>query len=216
MQDVDVDAMSILIANDHIIVRDAVCSVLEKEPGLTVSVADSYNSVMEALVGGKSYDIILLDIFMPGMDGIASIKSVVAANPGGNIVVFSGSVMPDFVLLAIRGGARGYVPKTLPLKALVSTLRLIQSGQVFLPMSFLSENGSYGGQNGGDSSIPELSSREMCILRFLSAGKTNKEIAREVQLSEVTVKMHMRSIFSKLGASNRTHAVVLAKSKFLI
>lgn len=212
----DVDVMNILIANDHVILRDAVFSALEKEPKLTVSTADSYNSVMEALNSGKSYDIILLDIFIPGMNGVASIKSVVDANPGGKIVVFSVSVMPDVALLAIHAGAHGYVPKTLPLKALVSTLRLIQSGQVFLPISFLSETGSHNTQSGRVSSLPELSKREFNILKFLSEGKTNKEIARDNLLSEVTVKMHIRSIFTKLGASNRTHAVILARSKFLL
>jgi two-component system nitrate/nitrite response regulator NarP len=108
------------------------------------------------------------------------------------------------------------VPKTLPLRSLTSALRLVLSGQVFLPMSLLSEaDGSTGFDQRGDSQ-KLLIPKEVNILRLVSDGKTNKEIAWALGASEVTIKMYLRTVFNKLGASNRTHAVMLAKARTLL
>jgi two-component system nitrate/nitrite response regulator NarP len=153
---------------------------------------------------------------MPGMAGIGSIQQLLAKHPDLKIVLFSGSVSSEFVFQNLQAGVRGYVPKTLPLRSLTSALRLVLSGQVFLPMSLLSEaDGSTGFDQRGDSQ-KLLTPKEVNILRLVSDGKTNKEIAWALGASEVTIKMYLRTVFNKLGASNRTHAVMLAKARTLL
>ena len=159
---------------------------------------------------------LLLDVFMPGMAGIGSIQQLLAKHPDLKIVLFSGSVSSEFVFQTLQVGVRGYVPKTLPLRSLTSALRLVLSGQVFLPMSLLSEvDGTPSFEQRGDNQ-KLLTPKEVNILKLVADGKTNKEIAWALGASEVTIKMYLRTIFNKLGASNRTHAVMLAKAKTLL
>lgn len=209
------NAISILIADDHFMVRDAVSTLLSMERDLVVSVAGDLAAVKDMILRNSSYDIVMLDVMMPGMNGLDSVKSVVEVNADGNVVVFSGNVTSDFVFDAIKIGARGYIPKTMPLKALPSALRLITSGQTFLPMSLMVGAKDVSMAQSPDK-MPALTEKETTVLRFVAMGKPNKEIAWEMHLSEVTVKMHMRSIFAKLDANNRTHAVMIARARNLV
>jgi two-component system nitrate/nitrite response regulator NarP len=152
---------------------------------------------------------VLLDIAMPGMASKTSVEEVIAANAPGAVVVFSGLVDETFVRQAILNGARGYIPKTLPLKSLSSTLKLIASGQIFVPFS-VQEPESI------DIQTPRLSPKELAVLRLLVKGQTNKEIARALDSTEVRVKMHLRSICSRLNAKNRTQAALIAEQSGLV
>jgi two-component system nitrate/nitrite response regulator NarP len=152
---------------------------------------------------------VLLDIAMPGMASKTSVEEVIAANAPGAVVVFSGLVDATFVRQAILNGARGYIPKTLPLKSLSSTLKLIASGQIFVPFS-VQEPESI------DIQTPRLSPKELAVLRLLVKGQTNKEIARALDSTEVRVKMHLRSICSRLNAKNRTQAALIAEQSGLV
>ncbi len=141
---------------------------------------------------------------MPGMDGLVGVEKAVLANKGGAVVIFSGQVDNDFVSSAIQKGAKGYIPKTFPLQALTSALGVIAAGQIFLPISQQSDAGS---ENSGYN----LTDREKAILRKVSNGMPNKEIARITGITEPLVKMHMRNICIKLKAKNRTHAAMIAR-----
>lgn len=213
---IDQKRYSILIADDHNLVRDAVAETLVAEGGFSATCVGDLPSALVALQGTEPFDLLLLDVFMPGMAGIGSIQQLLAKHPDLKIVLFSGSVSSEFVFQTLQAGVRGYVPKTLPLRSLTSALRLVLSGQVFLPMSLLSEaDGSTGFDQRGDSQ-KLLTPKEVNILRLVSDGKTNKEIAWALGASEVTIKMYLRTVFNKLGASNRTHAVMLAKARTLL
>jgi DNA-binding NarL/FixJ family response regulator len=201
--------ITILIGDDHELVRDAVAYMLRSESEFEVSVAKDTCSVLQEIELAGGYDIVLLDVNMPGMDGLSGVERVVEANAEGAVVVFSGQVDEAFAWRSIELGARGYIPKTLPIRAMTSAIRIIASGQNFMPFFRRSEN---------DPEVPnyKLSDTETSILRKLPQGMTNKEIARIEGVSEVLVKMHMRSICLKLGAKNRTHAAMIARQNSII
>lgn len=202
------NTISILIGDDHELVRDAVAQLLRSEVDFAVSVANDMQSVQAAIVAQGSFEIILMDVNMPGMNGLEGVETIVAANNPGAIVIFSGQVDNAFVMNAIELGAKGYIPKTLPLRSLSSALRLVSSGQTFLPiMDRQDVRANHAGYN--------LTDRERSVLRKLPSGMTNKEIARIECITEMMVKMHMRSICAKLNAKNRTHAAMIARQMSL-
>jgi two-component system nitrate/nitrite response regulator NarP len=203
------EVKSILIADDHDIVRDALALVVGNELDVRVMTAKDKDTVLQQIREAGPFDVVLLDIAMPGMASKTSVEEVIAANAPGAVVVFSGLVDETFVRQAILNGARGYIPKTLPLKSLSSTLKLIASGQIFVPFS-VQEPESI------DIQTPRLSPKELAVLRLLVKGQTNKEIARALDSTEVRVKMHLRSICSRLNAKNRTQAALIAEQSGLV
>lgn len=158
----------------------------------------------------KSFRVVMLDAMMPGMEGLPSVVRVVEKAGEARVVLFSGNVTVEFAQKALSYGAAGFIPKTLPLRSLPAALRLIDSGQVFMPVM-----AATGQQDDGSSKWRRksgLTERQVEILRLVQAGKSNKEIARAVEISEPAVKMHLRAVFSKLKAKNRAHAVTIALS----
>lgn len=201
-----VDKLSILIADDHTLVRDAVAAALVRDGGFNVQTVGSFGEALSLVAEGGAFDVLILDVNMPGMNGLSSVKNMVSANRDGAVVLFSGSLESEFVRTAIQLGARGFLPKSLPLKSLVSIIRMISTGQEFVPATIALD--------AADSWAPDkspLSRKETAVLREAWAGDTNKEIARKMNLTEVTVKMHMRAICQKLGAKNRTQAAILGQ-----
>lgn len=207
---------TILIADDHDMICDAVSQHLALSGGFKVLSARDFASVMSTLHDAESVEMLLLDVFMPGMAGLESVQKILSAYPDLKVILFSGNASNDFVFQAFKLGVRGYVPKTMPLRSLTAALHLVQSGQMFLPMSLLQAQGDVGALDHGPDGQSQLSPKEVRMLRFVADGKTNKEIAWALGVSEVTIKMYMRSVFSKLGAANRTHAVMLAKARMLV
>lgn len=201
--------ISILIGDDHELVRDAIAHMLRSEPDFSITVAQDAAAVLREIKSAGVHDIVLLDVNMPGMDGLIGVEDVIRVNQNGAVVIFSGQVDDVFVWKAVELGAKGYIPKTLPIRALTSALRVIASGQTFVPLQRRSDE---------DSGTPGygLTSIEKSILRKLPKGMTNKEIALIEGLSEVIVKMHMRSICAKLNAKNRTHAAMIARQTSII
>jgi two-component system nitrate/nitrite response regulator NarL len=203
--------ISVMIADDHSLLREALAQTLGTDPNLSVSTADSYDTALTGITNLGKVDVLLLDVVMPGMDGLRSIEEFVKFNANGAIVVFSGNASSDFIDQALAFGARGFIPKTLPLRSLVAAIQLIALGQIFVPV-----------RSGGllpKSKIIQvtgLSPKELIVLDHVSDGLTNKEIAWEIGVVEVTVKMHMRSICSKLKAKNRAHAVIIASQSGLL
>ncbi len=197
--------ISILIADDHQLVREMIYAFIENQDEFEASVAHSYDEALTTLEASGSFDVILLDAHMPGMEGIVSIESLVKAYPGSAIVVFSGTVSNEYVQEALLAGAKGYIPKSLPFKSLLSAITLIASGEVFVPSTF-----STGNTDSAKLRSFNLTDSELAVLRKVRAGWSNKEIAREMHATEVTIKMHMRAICNKLGAKNRTQAAVVA------
>lgn len=206
----------VLIADDHRLIRDAIAAPL-RSAGFEVSVSEDYTSTLHVIEEEGRFDVVLLDVNMPGIDGEGPIKSVINGNDPGAVVLFSGSVSKRLVARALADGAKGFIPKTISLRALENALWLISSGENFVPYNFFeSGQDSESTQGDGTSVATKLTERELKVLYGASVGQSNKEIAFDLSLSEVTVKMHMRSICSKLGAKNRTQAAMVAKQAQLI
>ncbi|MFC3086794.1 response regulator transcription factor [Tabrizicola soli] len=203
--------IDVLIADDHILVAEAVAHILLREGDFVARTTRCLDEVLAAL-GEQSFSLVLLDLMMPGMDGLPSIAQVIAAANGAKVVLFSGNVSTEFALKSVNAGAAGYIPKTMPLRSLPAALRLVCSGEVFLPAG--SAEGPPQGQ--GAEARPVLNALQAQIMKLVQEGRTNKEIARALESTEMAVKMHLRTIFAKLQARNRAHAVTIAQGVGLI
>lgn len=193
--------LSIMIADDHALVSEAIASVLSARADFDVNTVSSGHAALAALKAGTPVNILLLDIGMPGMNGIESVTEFIKLMAPGYVVIFSAISNPEFVRKAIGLGARGFIPKSIPLGALESILRLIATGQIYVPIELSSM------KNNGSESSP-LNEREKSVLDYISKGKSNKEIALAMDTSEVTIKTLMRGICKKLDVKNRTEAAM--------
>lgn len=197
--------ISVLVADDHQLVRNMVATFLASQEDYLVRETETYDGVFSILTEDNPFDIVLLDVQMPGMEGIRCFERLVNNFPETSFVVFSGAVSAQYVQQALNVGAKGYIPKTLPFKSLLSTVSLIAAGEVFVPSFFTMDD-----KSDHVSSKFELTDIELGVLRMLCAGMSNKEIANEIDKTEVLVKMYMRGICRKLGAKNRTQAAIIA------
>ncbi|MFM2042234.1 MAG: glycerol metabolism activator AgmR [Pseudomonadota bacterium] len=198
--------MRLLIADDHDLVRDALASHLERVlPGAVVLGAGSVDEALTALAGegaaGHRVELLLLDLRMPGMNGLDGLGRLRAAHPDCKVALMSGEAGPGDVRGALALGCVGFLPKTLPAGDLVAAIHRMIEGERFVP------------EGATDSAEPEtggFTRREREVLDYLFKGLSNKEIARALDLEEVTVKLHVRGLCRKLGAKNRTQAAMRA------
>lgn len=209
------NAIRILLVDDHQLLLDAIKRPLQ-QVGFEIFTSNSFSATCEQINENGFFDVVLLDVNMPDMNGLTSIKTIINLNEPGATVLFSGSASTILVSRALEEGAKGYIPKSLPLSTLENALRLVASGERFVPYCFIeAANRDYAGQMPPKPGA-KLSARELRVLYGASVGQSNKEIAHELALSEVTIKMHMRSICCKLGAKNRTQAAMIAKQLQII
>jgi two-component system, NarL family, nitrate/nitrite response regulator NarL len=198
---------TILIADDHMLLAESVAAALAAPPRrFRTQIVSSFDETLAALSSGVDFDLVMLDLKMPGMMGLKSVVKVIETAKPTWVVLLSGNVDQAIVQAAIDSGGRGWVPKTLSLRALASVVDVVLAGQIFVPADDRTKS-----TNTGTSGASSLSEREIGILQFASEGRTNKEIASAIGASEVTIKMHMRTICRKLNARNRAHAVIISK-----
>lgn len=198
----------ILLADDHDLVRETLAAYLEAEGLGEVKISSDVPEAMALINATGRFDLVLVDYNMPGMEGLKGLSRIMVANTGGRVALISGAMSVELAEQALEAGAVGFVPKTLGSRALVAAVRLMMEGEIFAPLSLIpkpepSEEGL-------------LSSRELDVLRGIGEGKSNKEIARDHDLQEVTVKLHVKTMSRKLGAKNRTHAAMIARDRKLI
>ena len=198
----------ILIIDDHPLFRDSLSNILSKEKfkGEYPDILTAENAAEALTIIHKNKDLgmILTDIDMPGMDGLTLLQQIRAFLPDTIIVMISGSENPHDVQKAINFGAKGFIQKNNETSVLIAALQLVLAGGTYIPPLMLEQ------QAVSASPRPEtvsLTARQMDILQYLHQGKQNKIIAYELDLSEATVKVHVRHIFSVLGVKNRTQAV---------
>jgi two-component system, NarL family, nitrate/nitrite response regulator NarL len=200
--------MKILLADDHDLVRDTLAAFLEMEPGLGVRTAANLTDALGLVAEEGAFELVLLDYTMPGMEGLTGLTKMIAANKGKPVAIVSGTADRNVAEQAIKLGAVGFVPKTLAAKSIVSAVKFMASGEVFAPFGFMHRE-----EVDGNSAITK---RERDVLVGLVAGKSNKEIAIDLDLQEVTIKLHVKTLCRKLGAKNRTQAAMIARDRRLI
>lgn len=223
--------MRLLIADDHTLFRDALATFIQRsEPNAEIITAKDLFEVLNTLAIRKDIDLIMLDLRMPGMQGLEGFRTLHLSYPSIPVVLMSGVAEREHVKAAMALGAVGYFPKTLTGKALLKAIHLVLAGEIFMPLEQKTHElmPSYYGDmppiekkpNGhsatNDDESETLTPRELTVLQHLLTGAANKDIARELNLQVVTVKLHIRGICRKLGAKNRTHAALLAVEKGLI
>lgn len=200
--------MRVLIADDHPMVRDALTrTVRALETGAEIIEAKDFAGVEEGLRGMP--DLVLLDIDMPGMDGIAGVKRVREAHPELRVIVASGNDDPATIRKVLAMGVAGFLPKAEPAEVLLQALKLVLAGGSYTPPQALGD--FRDGQLTKLSDASGLTTRQMDVLRLVMRGEPNKAIARELGLSEGTVKIHMAAILRGLQSRNRTEAVAMAR-----
>lgn len=207
--------MRILLADDHAMVRDGMIPFLERlQPGAQVVEAASFPEAQAAVRAHPDMDLVILDLYMPGMNGLRGLTELQSEFPDLPMVILSGSTKPEDALQAIEHGASGFVPKTMRGETILGVLRLVLSGEKYIP-PFLFEYRDNAPQpvttsSPAGSPLAGLTPRERDILEMIVDGAPNKVIARELSLQEVTVKAHLRNMFRKLNVANRTEAARIA------
>jgi DNA-binding NarL/FixJ family response regulator len=196
--------MKLLIADDHELVRDTIVAFLDMQPDFEVTAVPDLPAALARV--GEGFDLVLLDYDMPGMDGLAGLDRM-RATTGAPVALLSGSADRTVAQAALDRGAMGFVPKTIGAKSLINAIRFMEAGEVYAPVKFMTEDV----EEAPHALAKVLTTREMQVLDGLCRGLSNKEIAREVDLQEVTVKLHVKTACRKLGAKNRTQAALAAK-----
>lgn len=188
-------------------VRDTLAAYLRSEGHAEVIAVADFQSAFQHLSDGDSFDLILLDLSMPGMNGLEGLKQAIEIAGKTPVALLSGTAPPSIAQQAVDLGGAGFIPKSLGAKSLVNAVRFMVMGETFVPAAALEQN-----MPAVESEfVKQLSKRQREVLIGLCRGSSNKEIARELQLEEVTVKLHVRTLCKKIGAKNRTQAAVIAK-----
>lgn len=206
--------MRLLLADDHDLVRDALrCLIVRSAPGCHITGVPTLNAAVEQLLADDGhFDLVMLDIKMPGMIGLQGLQRVMGIVPDTPVALISGVAGHREVMAGIEQGAAGYIPKTLAGDKLISAIRRIASGEVFLPAEFhpAAKTHTELAPTATADIHAELTQREQEVLQYLIDCRSNKEIALALGIQEITVKLHVRSLKRKFGARNRTEIVKLA------
>lgn len=199
--------MQILIADDHDLLRDTLVMYLQGEAGFSAATAGTFDEAVTRIMSDPPYDLVLLDLNMPGMDGLTGLRNAIALKGGQRVALMSGQATPDIVQQALNAGAAGFVPKSMSAKSLINAVRFMAKGEQFAPIDFMTTVV----EQEPNPLAQRLTPRESQVLKGLTEGKSNKEIGRDLNIQEPTVKLHMKTLYRKIGAANRTQAALIAR-----
>lgn len=212
MGNTSTEKIKIIVADDHTVLREGTRKILEEEPDMEV-IAEAYDGEEAVRLATElKPDIVLMDIAMPKLDGIEATKQIKHACPNVNVLILSAHDDDQFVFKLLQAGAAGYLLKTVHTQELISGVRSVYQGESVLHPTIarkvLSRIAMTSGKPLNMMTPGEMTEREMGLLKLMTRGLTNKEIAGELGLSIRTVQGHVAQIFNKLGVSSRTEAVV--------
>jgi two-component system NarL family response regulator len=203
------EQIRLLIADDHALILEGLAATIGRQNDMTV-VAKASNG-REAVELWKTHrpDVLLLDLRMPTLNGVAVIKELRDLDVSARVIVHTTYDTDEEIYQAIRAGAKGYLLKDAPLEELLDSIRKVHSGETCISPALGSKLASH-------VSGETLTSREIDVLKLLARGRSNKEIGADLFISETTVKTHVRSIFGKLSVMSRTEAIAAANRRGLI
>lgn len=201
--------LRVLVADDHPVVRHGLVALIDHQPDMWV-VAEVGNG-REAVeqYAAQQPDVVLMDLRMPELDGVEAIAAIRAASPQARIVVLTTYDSDEDIYRGLRAGAQGYLLKDAPAGELLSAIRAVAAGQKRIPAEVAAKLAER-------MVSPELTARELEVLRLVVEGQSNKEIGAALAIAEGTVRAHLNSIFQKLDALDRTHAVTIAVRRGLV
>jgi len=204
--------MKILIADDHDLLRDTLVLFVEGEGSIESVTASNLDEALAIMDAQGPFDLIMLDYNMPGMSGLNGLKRALTHNGENKVALMSGIATRSVAEEALSLGAAGFVPKTMSAKSLINAVKFMAMGEKFAPIDFMTAEDEAAAPN---PLAEKLSRRELQVLEGLSQGKSNKEIARDLDLQEPTIKLHVKTLYRKIGAGNRTQAALIAKDEGL-
>jgi len=206
--------MNILLVEDHRLVADAMQVMLKEiEPGVNITACYSTQHALSTIDAGHELDLILTDLFMPGIDGIGLLTGLRNRSINIPVVIVSGAHEDKYIRAAIKAGAAGFIQKTLPGAEMMAGLRKVMSGGRFFPEKYLEMEMSTRrttettGTQHCQADIPKPGEKQLQVLRLMAEGNSNKQISQIVGISEATVKYHTSQLFKLLSVKNRTSCV---------
>ena len=199
----------VLSADDHALLREGVAAVVNAQPDMTMIAQASSGREAIQLVREHRPDVTLMDLRMPDLSGIDALVAILTEFPGARVVMlttFEGDVE---IQRALAAGARGYLLKNMPPKELVEAIRQVHAGRKRIPQEIAAQLAEHIADE-------RLTAREIDVLQHVAGGNRNRDIAEKLAISEETVKVHVKHIMEKLGASDRTAAVAIAVRRGII
>ncbi len=217
MQPVPDETTTVLVVDDHAVFSDAVAMLLEQQPDVRLvgAARDADEAIrLINLDPDEQPDVVLVDLDLPGIDGIQATRRIRELSPDSKVVVLTALQDPEVIADALAAGACGYVPKTRAVEELMDVVRRAAAGELVMPVRdlapVLEQLRSAHGRPEGDLLLRRLTVRETEILRFLASGETTSQVADRLQISALTVQSHVKSILAKLGVHSKIEAVTLA------
>jgi NarL family two-component system response regulator LiaR len=200
----------VLIADDHPLVREGLRSFLSTTEDIEVIGEAADGAEAEAMTAALQPDVVMMDLAMPNVDGIEAIRRIAAADSSSRVIALTSFATDDKVFPAIQAGAAGYLLKETPAAELADAIRRVHRGEPILHPSVAQRLMRQVAAAEPRSYRSDLTARELEVLRLIAAGRSNKEIARDLSVAEKTVKTHVSNVLSKLGVADRTQAAVYA------
>lgn len=208
------EQIRILVTDDHPVVRDGLVAILGTQPDFAIVGDAASGQATLDLARTLRPDIVLLDLAMPDMDGVETLRQLQGIAPETRVIIFTAFDTDERILSAVRAGAQGYLLKGAPRNDIFQAIRVVhQGGSLLEPMIAQKLLRQVSQESPSDTA---LTPRELDVLRLLARGLQNKEIAIELGITGRTTKFHVGSLLRKLGAGNRTEAVAIAAQRGLI
>jgi two-component system, NarL family, response regulator YdfI len=209
------DPIRILVADDHLIIRQGLRLILETQDGfeLVGEAADGVEALR--LCAELKPEVVLMDLRMPGMDGLTAIEHLRIEQPGIAVIILTTFNEDDLMMRGLRAGAKGYLLKDTDRETLFNTIRAAKRGEMLLKPEIIARVLSKTGEAGAPAQT-DLTRRELEVLKAVAQGERSKEIAVRLGISERTVKAHLASIYNRLGVDSRAAAIAVASRRGLI
>ncbi len=202
-------AIRLLLADDHYVVRMGLAAICEQEDDLRIVAQAVDGAEAVELFRQHRPDVVLMDLFMPRLSGVEALRAIRKDSPSARVIMLTTYDADEDIYRALEAGACGYVLKNMPGEELFRAIRQAHVGRKYLPTVVASRLAERLEQ-------PALTAREVEVMRLVVAGESNKEIAEAMKVTEHTAKMHLKNIFAKLGARDRTEAAMLVLRRGIV